>query len=224
MQIPKDMGYGFTHKTRFNGDLIILEYINCNNVRAMFSDTGYEVICQTSNIRAGNVKDKSIPIIHGVGYLGGDYYKCDRKGIDLKCYDTWRNMLSRCYSELALSTHPTYIKSEVCEEWQNYQNFAEWFHENYPKDDAEYHIDKDIIKKGNKIYSPDYCSFVTANENIMEMNKRLRMRRVNLRSPNGDVFDVLNVSEFCRGNNISQSGMSRLINRKQASHKGWTLA
>lgn len=223
MKIPKDMIPGSTHKTRCGGLIQVLEYMHSHRVRVAFIETGYETISSTTNIRLGNIKDKMSPSLFGVGFLGGDYYKCDNKGIDLKCYDTWRNMLGRCYSERALITHPTYKDCEVCEEWQNYQNFAKWYEENYPGE-GDWHIDKDIKSKGNKIYSPEHCSFVSARDNIIEMNERVRMREVRLRSPSGDVFKVLNVTKFCRENGLRQPGMSRLINKKQTNYKGWTLA
>ena len=45
----------------------------------------------------------------------------------------------------------------VCEEWKHFSNFKKWFDENYIEG---FDIDKDILIKGNKVYSPEACSFV----------------------------------------------------------------
>ena len=70
-------------------------------------------------------------------------------------------MLRRCYDEERHKTHPTYIDCTVCDEWHNYQNFAEWYEKNYYKVENEtMEIDKDILIPGNKIYSPNNCLIV----------------------------------------------------------------
>jgi hypothetical protein len=56
----------------------------------------------------------------------------------------------------------------VCEEWYNYQVFAKWYEENWkPWMNSSWHIDKDILVKGNKIYSPETCCFVPVEINSL---------------------------------------------------------
>ena len=43
-------------------------------------------------------------------------------------------------------------------------------------------------------------------------------------SPEGDVYNVTNVSVFALKHNIGRSGLSKLLNKKIAVIKGWTLA
>ena len=70
-------------------------------------------------------------------------------------------MLRRCYNERELNKQPTYRGCSVCDEWHNFQNFAQWYTDNYYEIDGEcMELDKDILHKGNKIYSPDNCVFV----------------------------------------------------------------
>ena len=57
----------------------------------------------------------------------------------------------------------------VDERWHNFQNFAEWYYDNYIEG---YHLDKDILFKGNKIYSPETCCFVP-----QEINKLFTKRQ-----------------------------------------------
>lgn len=57
--------------------------------------------------------------------------------------------------------HPTYQEVVVCEEWHNFQNFAKWYYENYYEVNGErMELDKDILYKNNKVYSPETCFIV----------------------------------------------------------------
>lgn len=76
-----------------------------------------------------------------------------------KCpfYDRWRGMLRRCYSEQTLEKYPTYRGCSVCEEWLTFSNFKSWMEQ---QDWEGKHLDKDLLVKGNKVYSPETCIFV----------------------------------------------------------------
>ena len=77
-------------------------------------------------------------------------------------------MIERCYNPYELNKKPTYIDCYVCEEWHNFQNFAEWYYKNiYNCNNERMHLDKDILIKGNKIYSPKTCCIVPQRINVM---------------------------------------------------------
>ena len=77
-------------------------------------------------------------------------------------------MLKRCYSKKCQKKQPAYKGCIVCEEWHNFQNFAKWYEENYYDVDGERMcLDKDILVKHNKIYSPDTCIFVPETINLL---------------------------------------------------------
>lgn len=80
-------------------------------------------------------------------------------------YKHWRAMLMRCYSERHHKSYPQYKDCTACDEWHYLSNFKKWFDENYIEG---YQLDKDILIKGNKIYSPETCCFVPE-----EINKLL---------------------------------------------------
>lgn len=74
-----------------------------------------------------------------------------------KAYRIWCCMISRCYSKNG--GVGTYYECSVCEEWRFFSSFKDWFDSKYVEG---YCLDKDILIKGNKIYSPDTCCFVPA--------------------------------------------------------------
>lgn len=79
------------------------------------------------------------------------------------------SMLTRCYGVGVASKHPSYSGCTVCEEWLKFSNFKAWFDENYIDG---YQLDKDILVKGNKIYSPATCCFVPAEINTIMLDRR----------------------------------------------------
>lgn len=110
----------------------------------------------------GNVRKKT-KLVYGVGindYKGNIKYN----HVHILSYHTWGQMLKRCYSQDFLSKNRTYIGCVVCDEWLFFSNFKKWFDKNYIDG---YSLDKDIIYKGNKIYSPDTCCFVPNEINVL---------------------------------------------------------
>ena len=141
----------------------IVNYANRNDITVQFKTTGELVKTTYSNFKKGKIKSHFTPSKYGVGYLGNEK-TIDENGKSLKSYETWTNMLMRCYSE----KYPTYKDCCVCEEWLNYSNFKKWFNDNYYEIDGEQMaLDKDILVKGNKVYSPNTCVFVSKSINTL---------------------------------------------------------
>lgn len=84
----------------------------------------------------------------------------------------WVGMIRRCYDEDFKQLNPTYIGCSVCEEWRKLSSFKEWFDKHYVEG---WELDKDILIKGNKQYSPFACSFVPSEINLL-FSKRNRLR------------------------------------------------
>jgi hypothetical protein len=57
----------------------------------------------------------------------------------------------------------------VCDEWKTHSGFKQWFDENYIEG---YSLDKDILVKGNKLYSPDTCCFVPVEINNLLIKRK----------------------------------------------------
>jgi len=104
---------------------------------------------------------------HGIIDSGNTY---DEKGKLLKSYTAWHGMLSRSLSEYEKSRHPTYKDVTCCKEWLHYSTFKKWFDINYYEIEGQkMDLDKDILFKDNKIYSPETCVFVPRRINTMFM-------------------------------------------------------
>ena len=109
--------------------------------------------------------------LYGVGINDADYVVRPNGKIDA-AYSRWSCMLFRCYSEKYHAKQPTYADCLVCDEWLIFSNFKRWFDENYVEG---YQLDKDILFKGNKVYSPETCCFVPKEINcILEASNKSR--------------------------------------------------
>ena len=197
------------------GQFKVLNYINCNSVEIQFLDTGHITTTYAGQIRSGAVKDKLSPSVFGVGFIGEGEHKPTINGKPTKAYQTWQNMLERCYYDKYQVTRPTYIGCSVADEWHNFQNFAQWFELNYVEG---YDLDKDCKVKGNEIYSPNTCIFVSHKENMV----KAKAKHYVFTSPEGETINVYNLSEFSRENVLNQSAMSKVARGKVTHHKKWT--
>mgnify|MGYP003419770154 FL=1 len=88
-------------------------------------------------------------------------------------YKTWRSMLCRCLSDNYKSSYETYKECSVVEDWKYLSNFVKWVDSQPNKDWKICALDKDILVRDNKIYSPETCIFTTANINrfVIDSNK-----------------------------------------------------
>ena len=77
-------------------------------------------------------------------------------------------MLQRCYDSKFHEKYPTYKGCKVESYLLNFQNMCEWIENNYYEVLGEKMcLDKDILCKGNKIYSRDTCIFVPERINTL---------------------------------------------------------
>ena len=146
----------------------IIECINARNIVVIF-DNGYKTKTEYSQFKKGQIKNPYDKTIYNVGYIGEGYYKLiTHKNI----YKHWSSMIRRCYADNKNKFNPTYKDCSVCEEWHNFQNFGKWFDENYYTIENEtMALDKDILVKGNKTYSPETCVFVPQRINSLFLKR-----------------------------------------------------
>lgn len=102
-------------------------------------------------------------LIHNVGINDTPYSK-----VYAREYDIWRQMLSRCYDPRVLKKQPTYVGCSVAPVWLKFSAFLKWYQKNYVEG---YHLDKDILETGNKVYGPKTCCLIP-----QEINKLFTAR------------------------------------------------
>ena len=114
------------------------------------------------------IKEKAfIPSVYKKGYIGFGKHTCRSNNKLNKKYKVWYDMIMRCYSKKYQNKRPSYLGCTVDSKWLNYQVFADWFENNYIEG---YALDKDILVKGNKIYSAETCCFVPHSINSLLVN------------------------------------------------------
>lgn len=218
MRRPKDMAPGERHMTNY-GEIVITNYISAKNVSVKFIKTGYETSTYACSIRKGTIKDKLLPAVFGVGFIGDGKHKSKVNGIRTEAYACWLRMMNRCYCDAYQERFPTYSGCFVSDYWHDFQNFADWYIENYPNDGGAYHLDKDIKIHGNKEYSENACSFVSPQNN----SEKARAKKFIAISPSGEKINGYNLTKFCNEHNLDQSNMSNVAAGRLNHHKGWCI-
>ena len=159
---------GNINYNNFGSKMEIIEYRGYDDIDIYFEEYNYIVKNRTvGDFKKGKVSCPYERRVCNVGYFGELNYKDNPIA-----YKFWENMIRRCYDGFNLSKHTTYIGCIVCEEWQSFENFTEWFNENYYEIEGEKMcLDKDILVHGNKIYSPSTCIFVPQRINTLFVKK-----------------------------------------------------
>lgn len=152
-------------KINFQGSIMkIIEYNNSKDILVEFQDEHkFCIRTNCSNFDAQTIKNPFVPTMKNIGYLG-----C-LKVTNKLAYRYWAGMFDRCYDkENGINKYPSYKECTIDKEWHNYYNFERWFNENYYKISNEVMcLDKDILVKGNKVYSSKTCIFVPARINML---------------------------------------------------------
>ena len=153
----------------FGSKMEIIKYNMNNDIDVYFEE--YDWIyyhASYGNFKKGSIECPYEKRFNKKGYYGEGKYKIKNNEGYTDYGVRWNSILKRCYSESYHNRFPTYIDDSICEEWYNFQNFAKWYEENYYEIKGEKMcLDKDILVKGNKIYSPQTCIFVPQRINIL---------------------------------------------------------
>ena len=178
MKYLNDVDYkdciGKVCKSKSSGDFNVLKYNNAKDVEIQSLKTGYETTEELGNIKKGDVKDLYSSSVYGVGILGTKYLSTVN-GVKTKEYKLWQSMLERCYSDSYKKKHLTYQGCEVSDNFKYFEYFYEWCHKQIGFGNEGWHLDKDLLVKGNKIYSEDSCVFIPVEINSL-LVKRENMR------------------------------------------------
>lgn len=97
-------------------------------------------------------------LVYGVGINDAKYPTKINK-IKTSEYIHWSGMMARCFSENVHKNQSTYKGCSVSERFLSYSYFYEWCQSQIGFNDG-WALDKDLLIKGNKIYSEDTCVFL----------------------------------------------------------------
>ena len=87
-------------------------------------------------------------------------------------------------------------------------------------------LDKDILFKNsnnkNKIYSLETCMWITDKENQVQraIEHNIKYKKYAI-FPDGHEELILNVTDFCKNNNLHRQNVNLCLNGKQKSTKGF---
>lgn len=149
----------------------IVKYTAYKEIIVEFQDD-YNALVSTryDHFLDGSVKNPYYPSVYGKGMIGNKYPSVVN-GKKTKEYQAWVNILQRCFDKEYKDKHYTYKDVTCCKEWLLFENFYEWMHsqENFDKwlNNNRWAVDKDIIVKDNKTYSPNTCCLVPHNINLL---------------------------------------------------------
>lgn len=161
---------GLVKLNTHGNEMKIIEYNGSLDITVEFQDDKkYTTKSMYKEFENGMIKNPYGKNIFNTGYFGIGIYSSKNNS---RIYNTWKSMLSRCYNKADHRYH-TYGGNGVTmfEEWHNFQKFAKWYENNYyqvKEEDME--LDKDILYKNNKIYSPSTCVLVPARINKLFIN------------------------------------------------------
>jgi len=164
-------------------DFITLDWLTFSNFRRWMETQEFanhrlsvSTGCTYSPENCGFIEYESKGLFFGVGYNPKGKHPTKIDGIPTKEQTLWLNMLARCYGKHQKDgRNSTYADCSVSENFKDFQYFAEWCQSQVGFGLKDWHLDKDILFKGNKIYSEDTCVFVPSELNVL-FNKKKKQR------------------------------------------------
>lgn len=166
--LKKNIILGKVYTTKHCGKCKVIDYNGWDSVVVEFCEPKYITTCRKSALTTGYLNNPFYPSVMGKGYRGvGKYDNSHKEALSL-----WNNVLKRVFDSDWHIKRPTYKGTSICEDWLDFQNFAEWcYSQNFfnAKDDRgrSYCLDKDILVRGNKHYSSETCCFVPNDINVL---------------------------------------------------------
>ena len=157
----------YTNKQGLNYKIV--HYNTYYDITILF-DSGYIKSATMKEVKRNTIKDKLSPSVYGVGIVG-IRYNTNVDGKHTTEYGAWKNMLRRCYSEKGRHKFQSYDDCTVSENFKKYSYFYEWVNKQVGFNTVDdmgniFQLDKDLLSKGNKIYSETTCVFLPLEINI----------------------------------------------------------
>lgn len=167
----KVINVGDIFPTREGGNVRVIAMEGYRKISVQFMDENKAIrTIQAGQLRRGGVVNPYVKTAFGVGYIGEGPYNVFNNGC-ARAYYSWQNMMERCYSKQRANLEH-YNGCLVDPRWHNFQEFAAWYYAD--KTPPGYQIDKDILMKGNRVYSSENCCLVPLTINSLITNNRKR--------------------------------------------------
>lgn len=178
--MKRKIKFGEIYHSNNYGDFIVIDYQDNDKYIIKFIVTGSTAIASSEAIYHGRVKDKFLPNVAGVGFIGDFPGKISDPSIII-FYRPWNDMIHRCYDPTD-KDYARYgaIGVSVDYRWHNFNNFFEDAkllpgYENKLMYPSMYCLDKDYLQynipKEQRIYSKNTCIWISKYDNIILMNR-----------------------------------------------------
>ncbi len=155
---------GKIYDTKNYGEVLVTGYENSHNVTVKFLNTNYITKVFVGSLLNGSIKDWSLPSVYNIGYRDcGE----DTEGSHRKVSRLWSSILLRCYDKRWQINHQSYSDCTVSDNFKYFSKFKDWYYKQIGHDQEGWHLDKDILVKGNKVYSEETCCFVPNEINLL---------------------------------------------------------
>ena len=173
-----DSVVGKTFNSNNFGKFTVIKYEHSTKVHIQFEATGGINVADMSHVRSGSVADLLAKTTYDIGYIGYNY--------DCKCKDSkklfkiWSGLVQRCFDPLWKTRHKCYELTTCSEDFLCAANFITWSksqigYNSIDESGKPFALDKDILLKGNTVYSPDTCVFVPREiNNLILSNRKVR--------------------------------------------------
>ena len=167
----KEKYEGAVFKTNNYGDVEVTKYIDSHNITVKFLNTGAIKNTTASALTTGILKDSEVHDTHKYGVMDipksvGRGGRCD------PLYKKWNGMMQRCYNPKNKTNNPTYEACTSSETFRHFSKFKSWYYSQIGCEQEGWHLDKDILIKGNKVYSEDTCCIVPPEINVALANNK----------------------------------------------------
>jgi len=167
----KEKYEGAVFKTNNYGDVEVTEYIDSHNITVKFLNTGAIKNTTASALTTGILKDSEVHDTHKYGVMDipksvGRGGRCD------PLYKKWNGMMQRCYNPKNKIGNPSYEACTSSETFRHFSKFKSWCYSQIGCEQEGWHLDKDILIKGNKVYSEDTCCIVPPEINVALTNNK----------------------------------------------------
>lgn len=158
---------GDVYKNTFGTEYVVVKYQTARKVHVRFLDEfGYETVSTAFYVKKGVIRNPYDKTVFSRGYYGVGPYKGKTGNKTSKEYSLWGGMFNRCYCTKP-GVNETYRDCSVSPEFFNFQDFAVWATKQNGFGREGWHLDKDIVQRGNKVYSPETCAFVPQEINTL---------------------------------------------------------